>query len=286
MKTVIVTGANSGIGKEGAKLLSSDNKIILVCRNEKSGNEALNEINNISKISGHELLIMDLSDASSIKAGADKIKSSHKKIDAIIHNAAIFDITQKEPMTNKQGIESVFFTNFIAPVFLTQLLMKELEAGDGARVITIGSKGLLAMPFLSIDYDNPEFKHKKFSITRNYYHSKLALLTWTALMSEKYGKTKMTFNAIRVPSVAVNLDRYPGLSPMMRKLYGIKSKKALSPEQMAKTYKYTVEDIGLTFISGTYFNEKNVIVPFPGLCTKKSEWAKLEKLTQEYIARL
>lgn len=285
MKTVVITGANSGIGKETSILeAEKGNRLFLICRNATKGNKAVNEIKELTKNDNIELVLMDLSEKASIKNGTDIIKSKTKTIDVLIHNAAIFDIGQKTAEFNNDNVETIFFTNFLGPVLLNKLLKDELEYSDDPRVITISSKGLMAKPFLQIHYENPEYKGIPFSVSRNYYQAKLALCTWTLYMAEQ--NQKVTYNAIRVPSVKIDINRYTNISKVYKAMYTLKAGKALDPKEMAKIYLYAAEAPSLKGITGKYFNEKKQMVKMPPICYKKQEWEKLNEVIADYLGNL
>ena len=118
-KICLITGANSGIGKEAAVLIAQqDYKVIIACRNSKKGKEALSDIKQRSGNDSVELRIVDMSLQESIKKLSENLHREYHKIDVIIHNAAIFDITQKKPIITNEGVETVWATNHIGPVLL------------------------------------------------------------------------------------------------------------------------------------------------------------------------
>ena len=123
-KICIVTGANAGIGYESVKqLLNKDCHVIMACRNEVRGQEAYNNIIKDNPEYSLELGIVDMGELNSVRAFAANIKKKYDRIDVLIHNAAIFNITQKEPILTKEGIENVWAINHIGPILLTNLLM-------------------------------------------------------------------------------------------------------------------------------------------------------------------
>ncbi len=146
------------------------------------------------------------------------------------------------------------FTDFLGPVFLNHLLEDEIESSENPRVITISSKGLLAKLFLRVNYKNPEYRNEKFSVSRNYYQAKLALCIWTQYMANK--NNKITYNAIRVPSVKIDINKYTNISEIYKIMYKLKSSKALEPKEMAKTYLFLAENESLNNVTGKYINEK------------------------------
>jgi NAD(P)-dependent dehydrogenase (short-subunit alcohol dehydrogenase family) len=239
-KMCVITGANSGIGKAAAvQINQAGYHVILACRNPSRGEAALEDIRAQTGNSAVELMIVDMSLQSSIKQFADTFQSKYKSLDVLIHNAAIFDITQKEKMITGEGVESIWATNHIGPVQLSDLLMEPLKQSQQGRIITVSSKGLIAYPFLKVDLEDPEFIQRKFSVQKAYYQSKLAQVMYTYWLADELKETKITANCIRVANVKIDIDtRYPNTSKFARSMYAIKSRFSISPEEMAETYTY------------------------------------------------
>ena len=235
-KIVIITGGNAGIGKASAMLLVRQGcHVIIACRNPDKGAEAVKKIKQRSQ-SGHiELMIVDMSLQASITEFANNFNQKYDRLDVLIHNAATFDITQKQAQYTREDVELIWATNHLGPVLLTELLMAALKNSARGRILTVSSKGLLAKPFMKIDLQDPEYRHKKFSVSNAYYQSKRAQVMYTYWLADKLRDANITANCIRVTAVKVDINKYPNISPMMKRLYALKSKSALTPEEMAET---------------------------------------------------
>jgi len=284
MKICLITGANSGIGKSAAILLAQEgHKVIIGCRNRQRGEQALDEIRQRCSFANVELMIIDMSSQTSIRQLSDDLHKSIESLDILIHNAADFDISRKDPLFSADHIETVWATNHLGPVLLTQLLLDLLRQGRQSRILTVASKGLLLFPFLKIDFEDPEFKNRKFSVTRAYYQSKLAQVMYTYWLSEELKDTRITANCIRVTNVKLDLSRFPNLSKLMIFLYSIKRKFSISPDEMAKTYLFLATAQELEGISGKYFNEKNQVVDSSEFSKSRENINKLMILTFKYF---
>lgn len=256
-KVCMITGANSGIGKASAiQMAEKGYRVVIACRNPGKGEAALQEIKEAGGRDAAELMIVDMSMQSSVRELADRFKSKYAALDVLIQNAAIFDISHKEIAFTPEEVESIWATNHLGPVLLTELLLDSLERSAQGRVITIASKGLLAMPFLKVDLEDPEFRRGKFSVTKAYYQSKTAQIMYTYWLAERLKGTRTTVNCIRVPSVRVDIDKYANLPGFLRFLYSLKMKATLSPEEMAKTYTQLATADEFSHITGVYFDEK------------------------------
>lgn len=283
-KVCVITGANSGIGKAAAiQIAALGYHTILACRSEERGATALEEIKQKSGSSALELMIVDMSLQSSIREFANTFLAKHKTLDVLIQNAANFDISQKKAVFTKEDIETVWATNHVGPVLLTDLLKPALANSPQGRIITVASKGLMAKPFLKVDLEDPEFRHRRFSATNAYYQSKRAQIMYTYWLAEKYADTNITVNCIRVPAVRVDMDKYPNVPDFLKKMYAMKSKASLSPEQMAETYTYLADSDDVATVSGKYFDEKNKTVKSNSYSNDLSNITNVMQITQGFI---
>jgi NAD(P)-dependent dehydrogenase (short-subunit alcohol dehydrogenase family) len=257
-KICVVTGANSGIGKQAAAQIAAKGyHVIIGCRNKERGEAALNEIKILSNSDSVELIPIDMSLKSSILTFSDILKANHDKIDVLIHNAAIFDLAQKAPVLTAEGYESIWMTNHIGPVYLTNLLLDLLRKSDDPRILTVSSKGLLAMPTLKISIDDPEFKTRKFSVSKAYYQSKLAQVMYTFWLANELKSENICVNSIRVTAVQIDISRHPEISSFMKWAYKQKSKKSITPSRMAETYTFLATNPSMKGVSGKYFDENH-----------------------------
>ncbi len=127
-KICMITGANSGIGKAAAiQIARQGYHVIIACRSQEKGEAALHDIKEKSGSSSIDLIGVDMSLQSSIKSLAAAFLAKHDRLDVLIQNAALFDITQKKPVLTDEGIETVWATNHIGPVLLTELLWVRLK---------------------------------------------------------------------------------------------------------------------------------------------------------------
>lgn len=285
-KICMITGANSGIGKAAAiKIAQQGHLTIMACRNREKGASALREVKTLSGNDAAELMLVDMSLQSSIRELSDAFLSKYEHLDVLIHNAAIFDITQKIATYTTEGIESVWATNHLGSVLLTELLWEALANSAQGRVITIASKGLMAKPFLKVDLEDPEFKKKPFSIDNAYYQSKLAQIMYTYWLAEQGQESHITANCIRVPAVSADIAKFSGLPAILKKVYAFKSKFSLSPEEMASGYAYLATAVELNNVTGIYFDEKMKPVKPGKYAQQVQEIEDVMNLTMKYLRK-
>ncbi|MDY0345989.1 MAG: SDR family NAD(P)-dependent oxidoreductase [Bacilli bacterium] len=252
MKTIIVTGANAGIGRECSRQLAAlGHRVIMACRNQERGEAARQEI--VSQTANQEVLlkIVDLSSLASLKKFVSEITSEYESIDVLINNGADFDISRKQRIVTEEGLESQFTTNVIAPFFLSYSLLPLLEKSPQGKIINISSQGLVMYPFIKLNVTDFHCE-KKYNPAKQYYQNKLALLMISLYMKENM-KLKTTVHAIRVTNVKVDINRYSNISNFQKKLYAIKSKFSISAAEMAKIYVALASDDN---IQGFYIDEK------------------------------
>lgn len=281
-KTILITGANSGIGKAAATQLARLGAIvILACRSLERGAQALDDIQKAAPNGQVELLQVDMSSQASIGQAVEEYKRRHDRLDVLIHNAANFDQTIKKPILTADGIETIFATNHVNVFLMTHLLLDVLKASAPSRIITIASKGLMTYPFLDIEFDNLNGE-RKYSVQHAYYLSKQAQVMFTFDLAECLRGSGVTVNCVRVGNVAIPDTRLEHLPKWMLSLYHMKRKLAVTPEKMAETYTWLAADPALQEVTGGYWDAPNVAVKANKNAynreTQKKLWEVSEKL--------
>jgi len=280
-KIIIVTGANSGIGKAAAiQLASQGATVIMACRSLARGEDALAEVKKTSNSEKAALMQIDMSSRASIRKFAEDFKAKYDRLDVLIHNAANFDHTLKKPTLTEDKIETVFATNHVGVVLLTHLLLDLLKKSAPSRIITVASKGLMTYPFLDIEFDNLNGE-RKFNMQHAYYHAKLAQVMYTYDLAEQLKGTGITVNCVRVTNVAIPDERLTHLPPLLRKIYNLKRKMAITPERQAETYVYLAADPDLEKVTGGYWDENNKQVYSSKNSYNPTTWHKLREVSEK-----
>jgi NAD(P)-dependent dehydrogenase (short-subunit alcohol dehydrogenase family) len=280
-KTIIVTGANSGIGKAATiQLAKLGATVIMACRSLDRGSKALEEVKESAASEKVALMQLDLSSQASIKKFAEDFKDKYKKLDVLIHNAANFDHTLKVPTLTEDKVETVFATNHVGIVLLTHLLLDLLKQNAPSRIITVASKGLMTYPFLDIEFDNLNGE-RKFNLQHAYYHAKLAQVMYTYDLAEQLKGTGVTVNCVRVTNVAVPDERLTHLPVLLRKIYNLKRKMAITPERQAETYVFLASDPELEKVTGGYWDENNKQVNSSKNSYNQATRQKLREVTEK-----
>ena len=139
-KTILVTGANKGIGLEICRQLARlGHRVILSARSAERGEEAVGSL--VRQGLKVEFLLLDTADEESIVRAARELKQRVKALHVLINNAAILDTWQGTILdATASDLRDTFATNTLGPVLLTQALLPLLEAGKPARVINVSSQ--------------------------------------------------------------------------------------------------------------------------------------------------
>ncbi|KAB7495488.1 Retinol dehydrogenase 13, partial [Armadillidium nasatum] len=144
-KTIVITGGNTGIGKETARELAKrGGKVVILCRNVVKGNVAAEEIQKETN-SPVDVYEVDLTDLQSIRKCAEDLKETQPKIDILINNAEygnlpLFTGVMMTPkLETKDGLEMQIGTNHFGHFLLTLLLLNNIKASPPSRIINVSS---------------------------------------------------------------------------------------------------------------------------------------------------
>jgi NAD(P)-dependent dehydrogenase (short-subunit alcohol dehydrogenase family) len=138
-KTVLITGANSGIGFVTARELGKMGaRVLMVCRDSERGARARTAVAQVATGAAPELLLADMSSQRAIRALADDVRQRFPRIDVLINNAG--GIFAERGLT-ADGIERTFATNHLGPFLLTNLVLDLVKAGRSGRIVNVASAG-------------------------------------------------------------------------------------------------------------------------------------------------
>jgi NAD(P)-dependent dehydrogenase (short-subunit alcohol dehydrogenase family) len=138
-RTAVVTGANAGLGRKTARVLASRGAtVILACRDVAKGEAAADWIAAASAAERGRLRVirLDLASLASVSAAADEIRASCPRLDLLINNAGVMAIPFAR---SEDGFELTFAINHLGHFALTGLLLEQLLATPGSRVVTVSS---------------------------------------------------------------------------------------------------------------------------------------------------
>ncbi|XP_037133805.1 retinol dehydrogenase 13-like isoform X1 [Syngnathus acus] len=205
-KTVIITGANTGIGKETAQELAKrGGRIIMGCRDMEKCEAAAKEIRG-NTLNPHVYAChLDLASVKSIREFADRIKEKEQRVDVLINNAGVM---RCPAWKTEDGFDMQFGVNHLGHFLLTNLLLDRLKESAPSRVINLSS---LAHLVGKIDFEDLNWERKKFDTKQAYCQSKLANVLFTRELAKRLQGTGVTVNAVHPGVVSTELGRHTGL---------------------------------------------------------------------------
>lgn len=190
-KTIIITGANGGIGKEIAlNLASRGGKIILACRNEIEGKKAAEEVRKESENMDVYSMKLDLNSFDSIRDFVERFKKKEDSLHILINNAGVMMCPQDK---TDDGFDVQFQTNYLGHFLLTELLLDTLKASAPSRIINTTAS---AQNLGDIDFEDINKEDQEYSMGDAYAQSKLAVVLHTLQLAKRLEGTKVTCNVV------------------------------------------------------------------------------------------
>ncbi|CEP09246.1 hypothetical protein [Parasitella parasitica] len=223
-KVVIVTGANSGVGQETARALSSVGaKIIIPCRSLQKSQEAIRYIKETVPNADLIPMELDLSNLSSIKLFSEAFLDLQLPLHILINNAGIMGCPQS---TTKDGFETQFGVNYVGHFYLTSLLTEKLKASAPARIVNVSSSGnSIFLGAEGLDFDNLNGE-KFYSPYYHYGQSKLANILHAKELQRRFDaeNVDITVTSLHPGSVATNLmSRHASLSTIVDMFWNMRN---------------------------------------------------------------
>ena len=246
-KNVLITGCNSGLGKETARVLALRGARILgTARTQEKAADVCKNMGN-----GSKGFACDLSSPKSIRSGIESIKSDAKKLDVIICNAGIMALPRLE---QAYGYELQFFTNHIGHFLLVTGLLDKLA--DNGRVVMLSSAAHTMAPPEGIAFDNLDGK-KKYKPWTAYGQSKMANLLFAKELARRFQGTNKTANAVHPGVIKTNLSRH--MNPVANFVFSLAQPLALkSIPEGAATQCYAAVHPAMNGVSGQYLADCNI----------------------------
>ena len=270
-KTAIVTGANSGMGMATVRALSDMGaKVIMLCRSEKRGTEALEKLSS-EKYRDLELILCDLGNYDSIRAFANIVRRGYDHIDILVNNAGFISLDRQE---TGEGLERQFGINHIGHFLLTMSLLDLM--GEGGRIVNVASG---AHKTGKIHFDDINLT-KGFNVIKAYSQSKLANVLFTRELARRVKDRGITVNCCHPGAVATNIgiDRDTGFGKTVTRLL---KPFFQTPEQGARTAIFLVSDDSVSDVTGEYFYKCRI-----AKSSKRSKDMELAKKLFEFSEEL
>jgi NAD(P)-dependent dehydrogenase (short-subunit alcohol dehydrogenase family) len=250
MKTILITGANSGIGRALAFLMAQhQHRLILLTRKANEVEALTNEIKTGTNNENIKVLACDLSSQGEIEKCCDDLKQNYPSLDILINNAAVYTETRMETAAK---IEVNLAVNVLAPFLLTQNLLPLLAKGNHPAVYNISSIG---EKYAKADFDDV-ISIKNYAGNAVYNKSKLLLTLLTYKCSERYASTNVTFNCIHPGATMTNLvtDQDVAKMPMfLRVIFNLVKRFRQKPAQAAQAIYAILTSPQTARVTGQFF---------------------------------
>jgi retinol dehydrogenase-12 len=274
-KTIVITGAGSGIGYSmTSQLAALGHRILAVCRTEEAARQTQVQLSQKQPSADIVPLWADLSVQSNLRMLANTIQSKTDSLDILINNAGC--VSSKRILT-ADGIELQFAVNHIAPFLLTELLVPSLAKSRQGRVINVSSRAHAR----GTVHWNDLMLEDNYTLSKAYNQSKLCNLMATFAFAESLKEMKITVNAFHPGLVNTAIGEkqtstFESLAWKFIKLLGN------SPERAALTGIMLATNPDLRNITGQYFSTKGPV--FSSAQSKNQESIRrLVELTNHII---
>ena len=243
-RTILITGANSGLGLRSAEALAAKGaRVLLACRNATKAAAALESVKAKATGAAPEVRTLDLQSLASIRECAAGVSEELGSLDVLMNNAGIMAVPKA---TTEDGFESQLGTNHLGHFALTGLLLPALLAAAEPRVVTVSSN---AHNLGRMGFDDLFFERRRYSRWRAYGQSKLANLLFTSELQRLAveHKTALTAVAAHPGYAATNLTSGPAIgAAVLRPVLGVADKVFGQPDHMGalpQLYAATMSDV-------------------------------------------
>jgi NAD(P)-dependent dehydrogenase (short-subunit alcohol dehydrogenase family) len=245
----MVTGASSGIGKATAAALAGMGAdVLMAVRDRERGEQAAAEVRQVAGSGGGkvEVLIADLSLMEDVRELAEQVLEGYERLDVLVNNAGIMSFERR---VTREGLETVFATNHLAPFLLTNLLLDRIKASAPARIVNVASqvhKSAKAIPWDDLQSE------KKYSAMSGYNMTKLMNVLFTNELARRLEGTGVTANSLH-PGFPMK-TRFAGDAPGVPGLFfKVAVAFGMPAEEGARTSVYLATSPEVANVSGRYF---------------------------------
>lgn len=253
-RIAIVTGANSGIGKETVRGLARlGATVVLACRSRERGEASRGEIQDETGNSDLAVMDLDLARYASVRAFARAFAATYEGLHVLVNNAGIY--TAKRVLT-VDGFESTFQTNHLGPFLLTNLLLDRLAASAPSRIVNVASE---ASQMGRIHLNDPNLA-RNWSGFRAYCQSKLANILFSAELGRRL-PANITANSLHPGGVRTNLARRGG--GWFAVGFRLAMPFLIGAANGADTVTWLASSPELEGVTGEYFEKRRRIEPNP-----------------------
>ena len=256
-KIVLITGANSGIGKATAAALASKGaQVIITSRDPVRGEQAAADIHQATG-KRVDLVQLDLASFDSIRQCAQQVLDNYPRLDVLINNAGL-NLTQRQQ--TEQGFEYVLGVNHIGPFLLTDLLLDRLKASAPARIINLASAAHVGAR-KGIHWDDLQ-RTKKYG-GMAYCEAKLGTIYYTKELARRHAAEGISAFSVNPGFVTTGFAMDGDTTGFQKIFFTIGKWWMRSPEKGAETSVWAASAEGVEQYSGCYLQDCAVKAPLP-----------------------
>ncbi|XP_068180716.1 retinol dehydrogenase 12 [Antennarius striatus] len=251
-KTVVITGANTGIGKETSRDLASRGaRVIMACRDLTRAEEAAEEIRRSTGNGNVVTRHLDLASLYSVRQFAKDFLDSEDRLDILINNAGVMMCPR---WLTEDGFETQLGVNHLGHFLLTNLLVPKLKSSAPSRVVTVSS---IAHRGGRIHFDDPFSERRPYSSLESYRQSKLANVLFTRELAHRLRGSGVSSFCLHPGVIRTELGRHVhSWFPFLGLLLSLPSLLLMkTPVQGSQTSIHCAVAPGLEEQSGTYFSD-------------------------------
>lgn len=285
-KVIIVTGGNSGLGKETVLQLAKHNphSLYMGARSKSKAEEAIAEIKTTVPNANIKFLLLDISSLASVKRGADAFLAENDRLDILINNAGVMGLP---PGLTEDGYEVQFGTNHMGPALFTKLLLPTLQKttsllGADVRIVNLSSEAFKFGPSSGLMLAQNKTPLSSLSGTQRYGQSKLANLYFSQSLAKKYPNIKT--NAIHPGLVRTGItnnstNSYWYISWILAivvRLFFLDAHEGAKPQLFAATGKKEVVKSGAFYVPCVREREGNAMTRNGKLAEELWVWTEAE----------
>lgn len=272
---VVITGANSGMGKAtSVELAKTGAIVVMACRNKSKGEEAVREVIELTGNSSVKLMICDLGSLKSIENFCTEFKKRFQRLDVLVNNAGVVLPGRHQTF---DGYELQFGVNHLGHFLLTNMLLDLIIKSAPARIINVSSG---AHKIGKIHFEDINL-NKKYTVWRAYAQSKLANILFTYELADRLKDKGVTVNCLHPGAVAtaMGIDRDTGFGTFITRML---KPFFQTPERGAQTAVYLATSHDMDGLTGKYFYQRKALPSSKRSYDKelaKRLWELSEKLT-------
>lgn len=254
-RTIVVTGANSGIGKAAAiELARRGAHVVMTARDASRGETARDDVRRASGNDRVELRLGDYASLASVRALAAQL-AELPRIDVLVNNAGLMQSVRSE---TGDGFETTFQVNHLAPFLLTTLLFPKIRQTSGARIVNVASDAHKNAGALDFDDLQSKRRYVSFSV---YGRSKLANILFTRELARRIAGSGVTANCLHPGVVATSFGADGDTGGLFALGMKIARPFMITPEKGADTIVYLATSPEVAQTSGAYFVKRRERTP-------------------------